>query len=314
MSTKTKALIAILGASFAWATAGVVTKTLVNIFDPFPLGFWRFFISSACLLPFFLKQNKIPPGKILKDGVPVALLSTFNIVFFYYGITTTTVNMASIIYGGGPFLITFFSWILFRRLPGKHKLIAIASGFIGLLIIVILPILEKGEFPVGSFEGNMLVVVAASCFALYTIYSKKLMDTKGYTALGITSLSMFVSFLAFAILTLVTPQKDYISPLTDIPTLLLMIHLSIIVTVVAYLMYQWAIRYSSPVTASFNNYIQTIFSIILAVMLLGEKITVGFLIGSLFIFAALYLAGGEEALSISRKVVAKIRNLFPKIF
>ena len=46
-----------------------------------------------------------------------------------------------------------------------------------------------------------------------------------------------------------------------------------------YLIYQYALRMSSEIAASLFTYLQPISTILLAVLLLGEKITIPFIIG-----------------------------------
>lgn len=294
MSSRTKALIAIIAASLLWATAGTA-KILLRSFDPFTAAFLRFCVASFVILPFFLgerRHHKHPFGPL----VPIALLGTGNITFFYWAIRTTTVNASTIIYTIEPLVIALVVPKLIHEQVTKKKLAGILLGLMGALFIALLPIVEHGQYISGDLGGNLLVFVAMLCWSGYTIASRHMLATKQTTPLLTTAVSIFVSTAVFAFLSFTQWKPAYFSAFT-VTNLIVIVQLGVFVTVATYLLLQWAIKHSSATTASLNQYLQPVFAVIFNIFFLGERLTTGFIIGSLIVFAGVFLATGERVIA-----------------
>lgn len=303
MSPRRIAFFAIGISSFLWATAGVTAKILLRDFEPFPLAFWRFFFASIALTPIFIRL-KIFNSKFLREVLPVAILSTGNITFFYLGLTRTTANASAIIYTGTPLLAAILSkYTIKENLPGR-KLWGILLGLLGVLVISILPMLERGQQLSGDTFGNFLTFIASCSWAGYTVGSRHLITRKNYSPLSITAISILVSTAVFFALSIVLAKQNFITPLFNPINAILIAHISLLVTVATYLMHQWAIKYSSATTATLTNYTSTIIGVILGITILGEPFTTGFAIGTFVVFAGIFLYTGN----LSKEILQKLRS------
>jgi drug/metabolite transporter (DMT)-like permease len=171
----------------------------------------------------------------------------------------------------------------------KNKLLGIGIGLFGALLISLLPVLEKGSQINGDILGNLFIFFAMVFWAIYTIGSQHAIR-RGYSPITITSMSLFVSAFIFCIITLLTYHGNLLISFSRPDTLLLLLHLSLLVTVATYLLYQWAIKHSSGTTASLNIYLQPVFGLGINALLLGERVTTGLLIGSTFVILGVVLA------------------------
>jgi len=306
MSSRTIAFIAIVTASLFWSTANVVAKIMLRTFDPFPLAFLRFALAAIIMLPFLLRERKVRWQTLLKDVLPIALFSTANIILFYVGLQWTNANASALIYTATPVL----SALLAKYFIGEHitrrKFFGIVLGLIGVLIIVLLPIIERGGIVTGNVKGNTLIFIATFVWAVYTVGSRNLISVKHYSPVTISAVSIITSAVVFFIATLILPHRDYVAPLANPINILLIIHLAIIVTVASYLLFQWAIQHSSATTASFSNYLQPVFAVWLAAIILGERLTQGLVVGSVLVIAGVFLATGVELSRQFRKFVRVI--------
>ena len=292
MSSATIALIALLGATFFWSTANVVGKILLQTFAPFTLAFLRFFLATIVILPFFLKQKPVSFKKLIREVLPISLFSTGNIMLFYLGLTRTTANASAVIYTATPLIVAVLSKILLHERLNFKKTLGIGLGFVGALTIVLLPVLTTGEsFSSGDFGGNLLVLLAAFSWALYTIGSQRL--AKRYSPLTISTVSIVVSALVFLLLTWFFEQLPTSAQVFVPKQFGLLLHLAILAT---YLLYQWAILHSSATTVSLSNYLQPVFAVFLGILILGEKLTWGFIIGSVLVFTGVFLTSGAQVL------------------
>mgnify|MGYP001570471920 CR=1 FL=1 len=294
MSDRTKVLLAIVGASMLWATAGTA-KILLRSFDPFTAAFFRFFVASVVILPFFLKERRQHKSSLL-PLIPMAFLSTGNILFFYWGLRTTTANAAFVIYTTVPLVVALAAPKLIGEQVTPKKFAGIILGLVGALFIAILPVMEQGQLSSGDLGGNLLVFIAVLCWSGYTITSRSILTAKRATPISMTAISIFISTLVFAVFTATQWNPSYVSKLTG-TNLIIIFQLGIFVTVATYLLLQWAIKHSSATTASLNQYLLPIFAVVFNIFFLGERLTLGFIVGSIVVFAGVFLATGERFLT-----------------
>src|SRR3972149_11325061 len=97
--------------------------------------------------------------------------------------------------------------------------------------------------------------MAVVVWSFYTIGSRRAIAQKGYSPLTVTSVLMFTTTTVFFIVSLFTFQPRYLTVIAQPSTLFLFLHLGILVTVVTYLLYQWAVKHTSATTASLQNYL-----------------------------------------------------------
>lgn len=291
MSSQTKALIAIIVVSMLWGTAGTA-KILLKSFDPFTAAFLRFSLASIVLFPFFLKEQRKNTSPLL-PLIPIALLSTGNILLFYWGLRTTTANATAVLYTTVPLIVALAAPKLIGETVTRIKLAGIGLGLVGALFIAILPSFERGQQISGDLTGNVFVLLAVLCWSGYTIASRTMLSTKQTTPITMTAVSIFVSTIIFGILAIPQWKASYFSSFTTM-NIFIIIQLGVFVTVFTYLTLQWIIKHSSATTASLNQYLQPIFGILFNALFLGERLTVGFIIGSVIAFAGVVLASGER--------------------
>lgn len=293
-------LAALVVASLFWATSGVAAKTLLKHLDPMSVGAIRLTIASLVILPIFLRFTKRVNKKLILDLLPVSLFSAGNFILFLFGIQRTTANAAAIIYTVTPLVAALLSKKFISEHVSGKKFAGILLGLLGVLIILILPVLEKQDLIVGDITGNIFIVFAMIFFALYNVGSRHLIVAKSYHPLTVTGFSLMVSAVIFLLVTVVTPHTP-ILPAIQTPSIALMaIYMATFVTVVPYVLHQWAVKHSSATTASLTTYIQPVFAFVFNGILLGEVMTPWFLLGSLLVFAGVFVATGDKLLKAYR--------------
>lgn len=296
MSLKTKALIAIVLAALLWSTAGL-SKIVVRELNPYLAAFIRFFIASLVILPLFLKTKR-NLVTLFKDLVPMSLFAVCNILFYYVGLTLSTANASTLIYAGSPMLTAVLAHFMIGERLYMQKVLGIIIGFAGILFVTAFSIS-------GTLTGNLLFVCAIVVWSLYTIYSRKAIVQKGYSPLTVTSVFFFTATIIFFVISLFTFKTSYIPVLMKSSTMLLLLHLGLLVSVATYLLYQWAIKHSSATTASFQNYIGPVFSILINTAVLKETITPSFILGTALIMTGVVLANSTGLLREMKEWVAR---------
>jgi len=86
---------------------------------------------------------------------------------------------------------------------------------------------------------------------------------------------------------------DFISNITN-KTIIALLYVGIIGTSLYHFLYLNVIKTAGPVTASLVLYLQPIFSFISAFFLLGETISLSFIIGSIFALSGAYITSSNQ--------------------
>ena len=151
LSVVHKAFLAIIVANVIWGAAAPMFKlTLTNV-PPFTLAFWRFFLGALILLAYLGKKAKIPTKSQhdLNLLVGYALSGiTVNIMFFFWGLRLTNSINSPIIASAAPVMTYFLAILFLREKFITKKFLGMLIATVGILVIVIEPILEKG------FDGS----------------------------------------------------------------------------------------------------------------------------------------------------------------
>lgn len=286
MTDKQKALFFILLVAVLGGATSTVTKIGLVGIPPLSFAFIRFLIAGIIVSPLLLKTNFL---KDLKRLTPFSLLGTINIVFFILGVKMTTATISQLLYAGVPLLTALFLFALFRERLTRRKDLGIVIGFIGVTLVVLLPVIEKGAKFSGDLLGNVLIGIGAISWSLYMVYSKKKLES--FSPFVVTSAFIWVTCLALfpLFLTDLIFHPNWYQQGLTFSSVLSLSYVSIISTVIVYLLNQYAIKHGGSVLASMQYYLFPVFTYISAFFLLGERLTLGLVVGGALALLGVYI-------------------------
>lgn len=287
METKFKALLALLATVFLWSLSVVIVRAVVVSVSPIILHFLRILIASLVFLPFFLKTKAWHKPQFMK-AVLLSLFATGNMWFFMWGIQYTSATASQLIYAFMPILIVIIDSFYHKIRHPWQKITGVMVGFVGLTYILYLSAIEKGITIIGDIKGNLAILVAMFSWLTYIYFSKKL--SKQFSPLELSSISIIGSLSIALILFLMTFNESYFNFIFDTRVILASLYVGICGTFLASLLYQYAIKYLPPLTVSLSSYIQPITTAILAIIFLGERLTVSFSLGSILVFSGVFIS------------------------
>jgi drug/metabolite transporter (DMT)-like permease len=286
MSDKNKAVIFILLCSVLGGVTSTVTKIGLVGFPPLSFAFIRFLISGIVISPFLFKTNFL---KDFKRLIPFSLLGTVNIALFILGIKITTATIGQLLYASVPLITAIFLFVLFGERLTAKKRAGIVVGFIGVVLVVLLPIIEKQAKFSGNLFGNILIGIGAVSWSLYMAYSKKKLES--FSPLTVTSSFIWVTCFTLLPLSLTDfiyhPNWWQDLAFTNILSLG---YVSIVSTVIVYLFNQYAIKHGGAVLTSLQYYLLPIVAYISAFLFLGEQLTLGLIVGGSLALLGVYIA------------------------
>lgn len=265
-------------ATLFWAGAFIAGKFSVPYIPVCTLTFLRFFFAVVVmsLLFTFGKFGRDEHGKIFKvkkEHIPVFVFTGivgmigYHLLFFTSLKYTTAIN-SSIINAMNPIMTTIFAGLLIHSKFPKMQVFGIGLSFVGVVLTITgadVDIIRDVAFN----RGDLIMVGAMLCWAVYGVFSK--MKGNGIPAFWLTYYS-FVSCLIF-VTPLVLLEKPW-TFLGQVPASawIAVLYMSICASVIGYMIQQIAIKEIGPSRTSIFINLVPVFSMILAVLILGETL------------------------------------------
>jgi len=274
--------------AFLGGASGTFSKIALEVFPVYTYTFLRFVIAGIVLIPLFAKSKE----KISKRDIPkfvlISLLATANVTLFSFGIRYTTVFVSQLMYSMTPIFVAIGSVLILKSRISKLKICGIIIGFLGMTIIIIIPNLNEDFKNFGTIIGNLLVLTAVISNSVYTVLSKRLQ--KSFAPLSVTTMMVITTIMATAILAPIdiSNYSNIVSNISAISVIALL-YVAIGGTAIYYLLYQRVIKKVNPLAASTTFYLQPLCAYIIAFVLIGEKLNLTVVFGSVFILFGAWL-------------------------
>ncbi|WP_018478933.1 DMT family transporter [Pontibacter roseus] len=206
-----------------------------------------------------------------------------NQLCFFGGLNLTAPINAALLMVIVPVVVLVFSALLLRERIGKRKVSGIALACLGAFLLIYT---SRGEAATGNIWGDLLIILNATSFGLYLVLVKPLMQR--YKAITIVSRIFTVG----AVLVIPFGWQQLMAP--DYSAFPVTIWLAIVfmvfaVTIIAYLLNTWALRYANPSLVGAYIYLQPVMAILIAVGVGKDVFTLQKAFYALLIFAGVYL-------------------------
>ncbi len=274
-----------------WGTTFVWTKLLIiNGLSPAQIFTLRFIIAYVLLTGFSMWRGR---HKWLSDNwrdelTMVALGLTGGSMYFLTeneSLRFTTATNTSLIVCSCPLfamliIALFYKSERFSKRQALGSLVALA----GMAAVVL-----NGHFVLHlSPLGDTLAFSACLCWALYTLLMKPVMGR--YPAMFITRKVFFYGILTILPYYIFVPDMPSWDVLVKPEVAVNLLFLGSVASMLCYLTWSWCMKGLGAVVCTNWVYVNPITTIIAAWLILGEQITVYFLIGSALIIAGMYLS------------------------
>ena len=286
------AIFAILVAAFLSSGMSPFAKIVLQTVPPLSFTFIRFFFAFLILVIF---TKKIP--KLSKEHIPVilfSLLSTLNVILFAYGINKTTATIGQALYAGVPIVVLTLSYFFLMEKLTLKKVIGVLIGFIGVVIMILLPMIGSESIHKGDIFGNITIFLGVVLYSIYTALSKRMQ--KKYSPIELTSYFFLTTaivqlfFLPFELLKYGAWWNN-LNPFIYIA----FAYIILLSTVFYYFLYQYAIKKASPIVTSMIFYLQPAVAYAWSYVLLSERLTPEFIIGTGLTLFGVYLTTTNKA-------------------
>lgn len=303
MNDNIKAHLALLGANLFYGAGFTVAKTVMPSLIQ-PNGFIFIRVVSVTLL-FWLsyfggKNFKTTIEK--KDWKILFFCAVFGVasnqLLFFKGLSLTSPIHASLMMLLTPILVSVLAAIVLKDRFSGFKLLGLTLGVAGASILIMNA--GKSSIATNPLLGDFFVLLNASSYAIYLVIAKPLM-AKYRPIIVIRWVFLIGSLLVFPF-----GISDFLSidwSLFNSMHILAVVFIVLCVTFFTYLWNIYALKILSPATAGAYIYLQPLFAALIAIVFLGEDITLIKLFSAFLIFGGVYLVNKKRLPKQSMSVI-----------
>jgi drug/metabolite transporter (DMT)-like permease len=285
-------ILGVLAAMLSSALGGTsigATRYLVGAIDPLAIGSFRFGIGVSLLLPLALLQRGAWPPR--RDWPAVAGLGLlFFAVFpilFNASLMSTTAARGALALSTLPLLTMLVGAAL-----GAEPLTARKTAGVLVTILGVSMALLSGlaTAPPGAWRGDLLMVGAALCMALYSIWSRPYIRRSG--PIPFTTLAMAAGG---AVLILGSLLRGSFAPVADFGAAQWFgaIYLGAFGAALTFWLWAFALQRTTPTRVAISVTVNPIAAALIGAAFLGEPLRWNLMAGIVTVFAGIWIATTE---------------------
>ncbi|MCM1077013.1 MAG: DMT family transporter [Bacteroides sp.] len=277
------AAVAVIG----WGVSFISTKVLLdNGLHPIEIYIYRFTLAYLAML---LICHKRIFCSSLRHELTFMLAGLFGGSIYFISenvaLEYTLVSNVSLITSLSPLLTVLLIGFVYRSdRPGRETILGSIVAFLGVGLVIFNSSFSLSIKPL----GDLLSLLAALCWAIYSIVLKQLNPL--YSALFITRKTFFYGVVTAVPFLIIEPE---ITPPTVLLNPLLignLLFLALFCSMFAYLMWAVIIGKIGAVKASNYMYFQPVVTLIFSYIILGEKISIVGYTGCAMILLGVWMA------------------------
>ncbi|HET8927557.1 MAG TPA: DMT family transporter [Microbacterium sp.] len=268
-----------------WGMPYLFIKEAVDSYSPAAVVAGRTLLGAVVLLPIALHRGALRPA--LRFWPWVLAFGAVEMAGPFYLLSHAEQTLPSGLTGLLVATVPLFAAIIGviggdRAVLKPLRIAGLAIGFAGVAVIVAGPALAHGDGVAGLLAVGEVLLVALLYATAPFIVATKLRDVP---SLGTITLSLGAVGLFYLPIALLTQHE--IPTLRSTASLVL---LGIVCTAVAFIAFFALIHEVGPVRAPLFTYVNPVVAILLGVIILGEQLTVGLLIGFPLVIVGCWLA------------------------
>lgn len=288
--TSKLAVTLLILAPLFWAGNFLVGKIANAIIPPFTFAFMRWLVVTLCLAPFAIPtviEEWTLIRKHFRSLCILAFLSVFSYTaFVYWGLHYTTVVKASLLNATVPIIILLLSTVLLNEKLTIKKIVGVILSIVGAFLLIMRGNVHSIDL---SFnQGDFLIIIAAISWAIFSVYYKKhRLRVSPLLFLFMTAtIGTFMLLPAF----LIERHLGYITTV-NLTFLFSVGYAAIFSSILAFTFWNMGVMSKGPTQAGYFFNLLPVFSTLLAIIFLGEKLHTYEVIGFILILLGILLSG-----------------------
>ena len=279
-------IISLIFAMLIWASSFIALKLAMQDVEPYTVIFFRMIIASLCFIYFIKSFLKYEFSR--RDIKYILLLAFFEpclyFIFEAKAIQFTTASQVGMITSLMPVITAMAAGYFLKEIITKQLLLGSLIAIAG-VVWLSLQSTTSVSAP-NPMLGNFFEFLAMVCGAGYTIVARYLANR--YSALFITAIQVFIGaifFFPFFLYEFYTTDFNF-----SMTSILCVLYLGIVVTLAGYGLYNYALTKIEASKAAVFVYLIPVFTLILAFLILNEKLSFVELVASVIILIGVFIS------------------------
>ena len=261
-------------------------------FSPAIVVCLRTAIGAAILLPWAIRQKTL--GDALRGIRYVAPYAVLEMIGPWILIGTAeqkiSSGLAGLLVASVPIWATIFASLKGDKTVWQRKrLFGIAIGFVGLVLVVGIESIKGGSDPLSI----LMVLVASIAYAYAVMFVQS--GLPGVSGVAINGVAMLITAIFYLPFTVVQWPSHHINQ----SAIWSVVALGIFSSGIAFAIFFVLVDIIGVARASLVTYLNTAFAVVLGVIILGEPITTGIIIGLPLVLLGSYLASRRSEAKIN---------------
>ena len=278
-------LAAVLSSGLGGTSIGA-TRYLVNAIDPLAIGSFRFGIGFLLLLPVALLQGGVEwprqdwPGVA---GLGVLYFALFPILF-NASLIFTTAARGALALSTLPLLTMVVGAALGSEALTARKSLGVVIATLGVAIALLSGLASA---PLGAWRGDLLMVGAALCMAIYSIWSKPFIARSGPIPFTTTSMGV-----GAACLIVISCCRGSFTPVAAFgkPQWLAATYLGAFGSALTFYLWAFALARTTPTRVAISVTVNPVAASLVGAILLQEPLGWNLVGGIVTVFAGIWIA------------------------
>jgi len=282
-------------ASLIWSAQGTAVKFLVRHMGPIAITFVPFYITTVLFVPMLIHKRRANPaalrptwsdwGKFTAAGVVGQVLAQLGMT---WGISRSLASNGAVLNLMIPVITAVLASFMLHEKLSLLRIASLAIGLVGVLLMSV-PDLKESSFLEGKYiVGNGLILVGCFGSSFYNTYCKGLL--RRFQEIEILIFSYITASIASVpLLIWVEPFHWSVFGAFDWKSWAAFAFLAILMYGASMLFFFAALEHLDVTVASVSLYLVPIFGVLLAAILLGERMGTLALVGSGIVLAATIL-------------------------
>lgn len=296
VSTRIRAAAALMITGVLGGIAPLLMKYAFSEFAPMQIVYLRFLLAVILTLPLLaVHAKKIKPN--LSILIPAGLLFSGNVFFVIVGLMTTTSIISQLFYLLSPVIVSGVGYFIFHERVSTRRIMSMAMCFISASLILMRSVNAHDLVQsIGTFQGNVFVLLAVISWSLYLIVTKRtgtqLEPTLFLVVNFLVTFFMSALFLFFQGISPTRTLDQFIN--SNVPVQLSILALGSINSVFFFFLYQWSIKKVSAFMVSAAAYLSPLSAAAFGIPFFGERLSITLIISAVGIFIGSYLIVTEK--------------------
>ncbi|GEO79106.1 hypothetical protein FD29_GL000247 [Companilactobacillus mindensis DSM 14500] len=272
-------------AASIWGGTFVAVKVVVGQIHPLQLVWLRYLVALIFLIAFSLVKREQWHFKIqdLKWFIPIGLIGyTVSLVAQETGTWFSSAQTGAVVTASTPSFMMIFAWWILKEKLNRVKVTSLVMATIGVIMIVGIHLSGKH-----ILIGVLFLIVAALTWSLMSVLIQKLPN---YTALQITIISTLVAMICLTPFVLTDTSALMTVNFLNPKVIFCLFYVGTLSTAAAFVMWNKGLTMVSTSASGLFYLLQPVVGTLLGWLLLGEGLTLGFVLGSILILGSVWVS------------------------